>query len=104
MWKTFVACRLHALASPYESTEHPRYVVAKLCAASYRTGMPRARPMASSASMSHGVPNTCVATMPDVRLVMAASTAAGSTVNVSRSMSANTGVQPSQTSALVVAT
>ena len=54
--------------------------------------------------MSHGVPNTCVATIPDVRPVTAASTAAGSIVNVPGSMSANTGVQPSHTSALVVAT
>ena len=93
------------MASPNESTEHPRYGW-RSCAPRRNQGreaVSGAR-SSSSASRSHGVPNTCVATMADVRLVMAASTAAGSMVNVSRSMSAKTGVHPSQTSALVVAT
>ena len=50
------------------------------------------------------MPNTCVATIADVRGVIAASTACGSMVNVLGSMSAKTGVHPSHTSALVVAT
>ena len=51
--------------------------------------------MSLIASMSHGRPNTCTGTIARVRGVIAASTAAGSMLNVTGSMSAKTGVAPS---------
>src|SRR5690554_380547 len=56
------------------------------------------------ASTSQGLPNTWVAKMAEVFSVMAASILAGSIFKDCLSISTNTGVQPSQTMLLVVAT
>ena len=76
VWKSFVAWKLHVVTSPNENTDRPRKRVAKLCAPSYTRASPWRRATVASASRSHGVPNTCVATIADVRGVIAASTAA----------------------------
>jgi len=56
------------------------------------------------ASISQGFPKTCVARMPVVSGVIRASILPGSILKVSGSISANTGLQPSQTIDEVVAT
>ncbi len=63
-------------------------------AASSTTGTPRRRAMPMSAARSHGMPSWCTSSSAFVRGVMAASTSAGSMLNVAGSMSTNTGTAP----------
>ena len=59
--------------------------------------------MASIASTSHGLPNTCTGTIADVLSVISVSILFVSILSVSGSISQNTGVHPSHFMALTVA-
>src|SRR5690606_10009772 len=92
------------LTSPYAKIDLFLYFTPKQCAASYITFKSYFWAMASMASISHGLPNTCVAIIAVVLGVIASSILAASIFNDSLSISTNTGVQFCHMILLVVAT
>jgi len=86
----------NAPASPMAPMRRPSYSAPWAWAQSSMIASPCFAAMALRAFMSQGIPAICTAMIAFVYGVMAASTAAGSRQNVSRSMSANTGTAPTE--------
>ena len=90
-------------ASPNVPTGRPSQRAPYAWAASSISASPCRSAISRSAGRSAGWPQRCTATIARVRSVTAASTAAGSRLNVAGSMSANTGRAPARAIASAVA-
>ena len=99
----FVGYSENIAPSPNVPTCAPCHIAPCACAASSNTHRPCRSAIASSASIGAGCPYRCTGWIPTVRSVIAASTAAGSTVNVRGSTSTNTGVAPLTATVFAVA-